>query len=266
MTEEPTTLADLLQNLLAVLIDLIPKMIAAVVIFLIALYIASLLRRNVRRALERRTDNPQPVDMLTQLTYYSIVGLGLILALQQVGFNVTAFLAGLGIAGFAIGFALQDVSKNFVAGLIMLVQQPFSLGEMIEVSGFTGKVISIDLRSTQLRTLDGRLVLIPNGDVFIKPITNFSRSPQRRVEVNTKVAYESDLKAVRYAALEALAALPGVMANPAAEVNFTNFDGNAVEVVVLFWVQADQISVSEARDAGLESLKHAFEAGGIQAR
>jgi small-conductance mechanosensitive channel len=224
MTDEPMTLADMLQSLLTALIDYIPRVIAAVVIFLVALYIASLLRRSVRRALERRTDNPQPVDLLTQLTYYGVAALGLILALQQVGFNVTAFLAGLGIAGFAIGFALQDVSKNFVAGLLMLVQQPFSLGETIEVSGFTGNVISIDLRSTQIRTLDGRLVLIPNGDVFIKPITNFSRSPLRRVEVNTKVAYESDLTAVRQTVLNALSGLPGLLAEPAPQVNFLNLE------------------------------------------
>lgn len=266
MTDQPGTLAELLQNSMIALVDMIPRVISAVVIFLIALYVASLSRKSVRRALQRRTDNPQPVDLLTQLTYYGIAGLGLILALQQVGFNVTAFLAGLGIAGFAIGFALQDVSKNFIAGLLMLVQQPFSLGETIEVSGFTGKVISIDLRSTQIRTLDGKLVLIPNGDVFIKPITNFSRSPLRRVEVNTKVAYDSDLAMVRQAALEALAGLPGLLAEPAPQVNFLNLDGTAVEIAVAFWVETGQITVNQAKDAALESLKRGFEAGGIQAR
>jgi len=266
MTGEPVSLAEILQNLLTALVDLIPRMIAAVVIFLIALYVASLLRRSVRRALERRTTNPQPVDMLTQLTYYGVVSVGLILALGQVGFDVTAFLAGLGIAGFAIAFALQDVSKNFVAGLLMLVQQPFSLGETIEVSGFTGKVDSIDLRSTQIRTLDGRLVLIPNGDVFIKPITNFTRSPLRRVDVNTRVAYESDLGAVRLAALDALAGLPGLLADPAPGVDFVNFGGISVDITVSFWVDTGQVPLSDARDAGLEAVKRAFEAAGIEAR
>jgi small conductance mechanosensitive channel len=266
MPSEPVSLAQLLQNLLTVLVDLIPKVIAAVVIFLVTLYIATLLSRSVRRALQRRTANPQPVELLAQLAYYGTAGIGLILALQQVGFNVTAFLAGLGIAGFAIGFALQDVSKNFIAGLLMLIQQPFSLGETIEVSGFTGKVISIDLRSTQLRTLDGRLVLIPNGDVFINPITNFSRSAVRRVDVSTKVAYESDLGAVRQAALSALVDSPGLMADPVPDVNFTNFDGYAVDLTVSYWIDTGQVPFADARDAGLQAVKQAFESAGIEAR
>ena len=148
----------------------------------------------------------------------------------------------------------------------MLVQQPFSLGETIEVSGFTGKVISIDLRATQMRTLDGRLVLIPNGDVFIKPITNLSRSPLRRVDVNTRVAYESDLGAVRQAALDALAGLPGLLADPAPDVDFVNFDGYSVDITISYWVDTGQASLSGARDVGLEAVKRAFEAAGIEAR
>jgi small-conductance mechanosensitive channel len=266
MPDEPVTIAQLLQNIWTALIDLVPRVIAAVVIFLIFLYLASLLRRSVRRALQRRTTNPQPIELLTQLTYYGIAGLGLILALQQVGFNVTAFLAGLGIAGFTIGFALQDVSKNFVAGLLMLVQQPFSLGETIEVSGFTGQVISIDLRSTQLRTSDGRLVLIPNGDVFIKPITNFSRSTLRRVDLSARVAYESDLGTVRQALLNALAGSPGLLSDPAPDVDFVNLGGEAVDLTVSYWIDTGQVSLSDARDAGLQAVKRAFQAGGIEAR
>jgi len=96
--------------------------------------------------------------------------LGIIIALQQVNFNVTAFLTGVGILGFTVGFALQDVSKNFVAGLLLLLQQPFNIGETIQVAGYTGRVSAINMRATELGTHDGQIVLIPNATVFTSPI------------------------------------------------------------------------------------------------
>ena len=192
MVEEPQPLLTILEQLVVDFLTLLPSVIAALVVFAVGLYLASIIRRLVRRSLERRTKNAQPITLLSQLAYWLVVILVAAISLQMVGFNLTAFLAGLGIAGITIGFALQDVSKNFIAGLLMMIQQPFEIGETIEVGGYIGKVKAIDLRATQIRTADGRLVLIPNGDVIITPITNFSQAESRRVEISTGVAYDSN--------------------------------------------------------------------------
>ncbi len=259
MIEEPQPLTTILEQLIIDFLTILPSLIAALVVFAIGLFLASIIRRLVRQALLRRTKNTQPISLLSQLAYWLVVILVGAISLQMVGFNLTAFLAGLGIAGITVGFALQDVSKNFIAGLLMLIQQPFEIGESIEVSGFTGTVEAIDLRTTQIRTLDGRLVLIPNGNVIVEPITNFSKAESRRVEVSTGIAYDSDPERVRLIALEAISTVPGIQDEPAPSVIFQGFGSSTLDLTIYFWIRTSQTNVSEAKDAGLNAIKGAFD-------
>ena len=137
-----------LQNILANFLEFLPDLIVSLVIFFISLYLAGYLTRLISRTLERRKTDPEIRILVGQISRWAIIILGLILALQQDGFDLSAFLAGLGIIGFTIGFALQDVSKNFVSGLLLLLQQQFDVGDVIEVSGYTGTVANVDLRAT----------------------------------------------------------------------------------------------------------------------
>jgi len=259
MTDQPQPLLSFLEQLVLDFLVLLPQLIAALVVFAVGLYLASIIRRVVRRRLERRTENPQPIFLISQITYWCIVILVTAISLQMVGFNLTAFLAGLGIAGFTLGFALQDVSKNFIAGLLLLVQQPFNVDETIGVGDYIGKVVTIDLRATQLRTPDGRLVLIPNGDVFINPITNYSQAKFRRIEINTGVAYESEPEKVRQTALQAISVVPGLQSDPSPEVRLQNFGSSTLDLIVYYWIDTSQTNVTAAKDVGLEAIKHAFE-------
>jgi small conductance mechanosensitive channel len=258
-----TTISETLQEMLARLIHGVPALIAAIVIFVLSLYVAGLSRRAVLRALKLRNANAQVTEMLMKLTQWSVLAMGTIIALQQVGFNVTAFLAGLGIVGFTIGFALQDVSKNFISGLLLLIQQPFNIGETIEVTGFTGRVVAIDMRATEIQTADGRVVLIPNANVFTNPITNHSRTGNRRVELVLKVTSESDLDVVREAVLKASSSVPGLRDQPPPTVNFSTIEENKVEMQVYYWIDMDQTNLTLARDAGLTAIKHALDQAGI---
>jgi len=259
MNEESLSITTILQQLLVDFLTLLPQLIAALVVFAVGLYLASIVRRLVRRGLERRTKNPQPITLLSQIAYWLVVILVAAISLQMVGFNLTAFLAGLGIAGITIGFALQDVSKNFIAGLLMLIQQPFDIGEFIEVDGYAGKVEAIDLRVTQIRTADGKLVLIPNGEVMISPITNFSQAESRRVAISTGVAYESDPESVRQTALEAIAAVEGLQSDPTPAVLFENFGSPTLDLTIYFWIDTSLTNVARAKDAGLKAIKGAFD-------
>lgn len=259
MPEEATSLTTILEQVLVDFMTMLPKLIAALVVFMVGLYLASLIKRLVSRRLQRRTENPQPVSLISQVTYWLIVVVVATISLQMVGFNLTAFLAGLGIAGFTIGFALQDVSKNFIAGLLMMLQQPFEIGDTIELLGFTGKVLEIDLRSTRLHTLDGRLVLLPNGEVMTSAITNYTQSKIRRVEISTGVAYESDPELVRQTALEALVGVDGLISEPAPEVVFQNFGNPAIELTIYFWVDNSKTTVVKAKDEGLNAIRSAFD-------
>ncbi len=259
MIEETMSFTTILQQLLVDFLTLLPNLIAALVVFAVGLYIASIIRRLVRRGLELRTKNTQPIILLSQLSYWLVVILVAAISLQMVGFNVTAFLAGLGIAGITIGFALQDVSKNFIAGVLMLIQQPFDIGEFIMVGIYSGTVEAIDLRTTQVRTTDGKLVLIPNGEVMVSAITNFSQTEKRRVAISTGVAYESDPDAVRKTALAAIANIEGLISDPPPEVLYENFGSTTMDLSIYFWIDTSQTDVANAKDAGLKAIKSAFE-------
>ena len=264
MIEEVTSIPETLQELLVRLVNAVPALISALVIFFLSLYIAGLSRRAVLRALKLRNANAQVTEMLMKLTQWSVLTMGTIIALQQVGFNVTAFLAGLGIVGFTIGFALQDVSKNFISGLLLLIQQPFNIGETIEVTGFTGKVVAIDMRATEIHTGDGRVVLIPNANVFTNPITNHSRTGARRVDLVLKVTSDNDLEAVREAVLQASSSVPGLREQPPPVVNFSTIEFHTVEMQVYYWIDTNQTDLLLARDAGLTAIKRALDPAGIE--
>lgn len=234
------------------------KIISAVVIFLIGWLLAKFLARAVTKVMEKRQADQQAVLLVSKLTYWSMVILTLFTALLQVGFNLTAFLASLGIAGLTIGFALQDVSKNFVAGLLLLMDKPFNVGEVIEVTGYTGKVLYIDVRATRMETTDGRIVLIPNADVITNPIVNFTQANRRRIDILLSVAHGSDLEKARKAALQAAQAVPGLVREPPPQLISSNITPNAIELTLSYWIDTAQSDPVNSRDAAIAAVDAAF--------
>jgi len=130
----------------------IPKIIGVIVVFLIFFIVAKILK------------------MFARTSSVSLVVLGLITALGTIGINVSALVAGLGLTGFALGFALKDTISNLLSGVLILLYRPFEMGNRIKILGYEGTVIAIDLRYTELDS-EGNKVLIPNSKLFTDPIT-----------------------------------------------------------------------------------------------
>lgn len=258
------TVNSLLDRMFDWVITVIPKVIAAIVIFLVMFYLAGLVARWIRRTGERRGLNPEVTLLLTRLGSWGMITLGVIWALQQVNFNLTAFLAGLGIIGFTVGFALQDISRNFVAGLLLLWQQPFGIGDLIQVTGYTGRVTDVSLRATEIRTSDGLLVLIPNADVYTKPITNYTQAPRRRLAIKAWAPYGEDLDRATAIALEAIGqASTLALTDPAPSVVFDSFGDSSVAFTLYYWIDTAAISFDAAQDRGIKAVKAAFQTAGI---
>ncbi|MDP1548400.1 MAG: mechanosensitive ion channel, partial [Anaerolineales bacterium] len=180
MQEHFSTLAENFANS-------IPAVLSAVLILVVSFYGGVLLGRLLQRVLERQNADAGVTHLLTKTLKWTIIILGVITALQKF-FNVTAFLTGLGIIGFTIGFAMQNIMQNFVSGVILLVQRPFQVGHTVGIAGFDGTVLKIGLRTTEMKTLDGRIVFLPNADVLSQPIINYTRAQLRRVELQIGVA------------------------------------------------------------------------------
>jgi small conductance mechanosensitive channel len=241
----------------------IPNLLTALVIFIASLYLARILSNVLRRALQRRRAPAGVVHLLAQLTLWSIVVAGTISALQRF-FNVTAFLTGLGILGFTIGFALQDIMKNFASGVILLLQQPFHVGETIGVKGFDGTVLAIDLRATEMKAADGRVVILPNADVLANPIINYSRANERRVEFSLNLSHTSEPQTIRKIVLEAIEDVEGYVATPEPVIVFNSLTDHALELNANFWIDVTKNDPFHAKDTVLLNVKSAFSEQGIE--
>jgi small conductance mechanosensitive channel len=248
---------------IAYFIARIPNLLSAVVIFILSLYLARLISNILKRVLGGRKAPEGVTHLLGQLTFWTIIVIGLITALERF-FEVTAFLAGLGIVGFTIGFALQDIMKNFASGIILLLQQPFHIGESIELAGFEGTVLAIDLRTTEIRALDGRIVILPNASVLANPIVNYTRASQRRVELSLNLSHDTDPNTARQIILEAIEAVPGFLKKPEPVIVFENLTSSALVLTVNFWIDVSKNSPAQAKDTVLLKVKSAFNQQGIE--
>jgi small conductance mechanosensitive channel len=240
-----------------------PNILTAILIFIASIYLGKFLSGLLVNVLKARKADPEVTRLLGQITRWSIIVAGIITALQRF-FDVTAFLTGLGIIGFTIGFALQNVMQNFAAGAILLIQQPFNVGDAIEVKGYAGTILTISLRTTEMRTFDGLIVIIPNGDVLSNPITNYTRAKLRRIELPIGVAYGTEPTKVRNVILEAVKDVPGFVSEPAPLVAFHTFGGSTLDMNVYFWFDTSLTTPFAAKDAAFELIKATLDKNGIE--
>jgi len=258
------TITTSLQDLFAEFLTFIPNIVVALLIFIASLYLAGLLAKLGKTQFSKRKADPEIAILMEKIIRWSVIILGITASLQQVGFNVTAFLTGVGVLGFTVGFALQDISKNFVAGLLLLLEQPFDIGDVIEVGAYTGTVANVELRATEIYTFDGQNVLIPNADVLTNPIKNYSRFTKRRLDLTIGVAYNSDLEVVRQTVMDVVSNIPGVLADPAPRVVFNTLGESTIDFTVYYWVDLKVGDYFSAIDTSITGIKAAFDEKGIE--
>lgn len=254
---------EIYNDILTSINEWLPNILIAIAILAGSLLLARIIGKNLKSALVKRKTDPEIALLLSRLLTWAVVITGILTALQRF-FDITAFLAGLGIAGFTIGFALQDVMKNFVSGIILLIQQPFNVGDDIEVSDYGGSVLAINIRTTEMRTWDGRIVIIPNADILSNAITNYTRAERRRVNVAVGVAYGTNLDLARKTILDTIKDIPGYIPDPAPTVVSDNFGDSAINLTTYFWVDTANTGLLDATDNAVRQIKAAFDKMGIE--
>jgi small conductance mechanosensitive channel len=160
----------LTQYLLEEATDWAPKAIGVIAIFVVFFILAKIVKRMITSAAERLNFDGNLTLLLARASSITLMIFGLVTALGTLGINVSALVAGLGLTGFALGFALKDIISNLLSGVLILIYRPFEKGNHIKISGYEGIVVSIDLRYTELDS-EGSKVLIPNSKLFADPIT-----------------------------------------------------------------------------------------------
>ncbi len=243
-----------------------PNAIAAILVVVLFWALAKATRRLVIGFVARLRASVDIKNLLASLVYIMVLAVGVFVALGVVGLDktVTSLLAGAGIVGLAIAFAFQDIAANFVSGVAISVRHPFRIADFIETNDFIGTVRAINLRSTELLTPQGQVVLIPNKLVFERPIINYSRTGERRVDLAIGVSYADDLARAREAAVEAVEGISARLADKKVDVFYEKFGESSIDFVLRFWVRfGKQTDFLTARSEAIERIKAAFDAAGV---
>lgn len=221
---------------------MLPNLAVAILVLAFFFMLSRFIRKLVYRLVLRLTHTEAVSGLFSSIAYlfFCFVGLFIALNVLQLDKTVSSLLAGAGIIGLALGFAFQDLTANFISGIFITFRKPFDVGHQIETNGFTGNVEHIQLRSTTLRTLDGLHVIIPNKEIFQKPIINHSLTPVRRISLtfNVPIANEQ-MPAAQNLLQQALKDVPRLTTDRPLQVLFSNIDGVNVKVTVNCWITYD---------------------------
>jgi len=215
--------------------------LANVLLFLFSVYLAFWVAKTVRVILKDevlpKMSLPRGVgNSISSLSYYGLVMVGLFVALAAAGFEVSQLAIVIGALGVGIGFGLQNVVNNFVSGLILMFERPIQPGDVVEITGTSGKVREIGMRATTLTTFEGADVVVPNGVLLNEKLINWTLSDtDRRVDVNVGVAYGSDPRRVIELLLEVTKSTPGVASQPEPAVIFTGFGASSLDFGIRAW-------------------------------
>jgi small conductance mechanosensitive channel len=227
-----------IQELTTKAVGFLPDLFAAVVILLFFWILFRLTRPSLKAVLRRVGFHETLVRMLVDSIFrITLIIVALIMAASQIGINVGAALAGLGVAGLALSFAAQDSLANIIAGFLVFIDKPFEVGDRIRVSDQYGKVSSITMRSTRIRTNNNTYVIIPNRKIIDEVLVNHSKHGETRIEIPIGIAYKEDVRAARAVLLEAMRGIEGVLEKPSPDVVVTELGDSSVNMHVRIWIQ-----------------------------
>lgn len=240
----------------------LPAILTAIAVLVIAWGLATLTQHAVRFG-AAYVDSPTLRNLLRQLSYYTVWAVGVLVALDVAGVDVRTMATGLGLGGVALGFALKDILSNLVSGLLILMSHTFEIDDQIVVGDTEGTVERIEVRATHIRTYDGRLVLVPNGEVFTSRVTNNTASPRRRASVFVFLDYDQDLDRALAVILDALPRVHGVAAEPPATVRLHDLTRDHLHIEAAFWTDSRRSDFVETASYVRVAIVQALAKAGI---
>lgn len=244
----------------------VSQLLALLLAVSLILVIERLVRRSVlSRVLARTSLQPSLQYAIARMLGYVFVTLGIFVALQTAGINLTSLTVFAGAIGVGVGFGLQNIVSNFISGLIILAERPIAIGDFVEVGGVGGRVREINLRSTTVVTNDNIDIIVPNSEFITSTVTNYSHGePRVRVRLPVGIAYGSDVDAFRRAMLEVAAASPIVLAQPPPDVFFVGFGDSALEFEVAVWAGDTSYQPLRLRSALYYAIEAKLREAGIE--
>ncbi|MBV9387219.1 MAG: mechanosensitive ion channel family protein [Chroococcidiopsidaceae cyanobacterium CP_BM_ER_R8_30] len=254
-----------LLHLLGLGIDALPGLLVAIVLLIITRFAANAVRQTAAATGKRMTHNQSLRSLLVQTSYVGTWVAGILFACVLVfpSLRLGDLIGLLGLSSVAFGFAFQDIFKNFLAGILLLLNNSFRLGDQIIVENFEGTIEDITIRSTQIRTYQGERVLIPNALVFTSPVQVLTAMPHRRTDLALGVDYNTDLPQAVQILLKTLNDVEGVLSSPAPEVDAVGFGDSSINLMVRYWTVPQKVQVRQTQTRVIFALKQACDRAGI---
>ncbi|GDX05349.1 small-conductance mechanosensitive channel MscS [Buttiauxella sp. A111] len=245
----------------ALLLSYAVNIVAAIAIIIVGMIVARIVSNAINRVMVARNIDATVADFLSALVRYGIIAFTLIAALGRVGVQTASVIAVLGAAGLAIGLALQGSLSNLAAGVLLVTFRPFRAGEYVDLGGIAGSVLNVQIFSTTLRTLDGKIVVVPNGKIIAGNIINFSREPMRRNEFIIGVAYDSDIDKVKQILTDIITSDERVLKDREITVRLNELGPSSINFVVRAW--SNSADLQDVYWDVLERIKKALDANDI---
>lgn len=267
MTFDLSPAIERAQSVVNGMIATVPSLAVAAILFALVVVVARVVKSVVARLTETRLQAHRNAGMAVgRLAQGAVLFVGLLVALSVAlpTFRPGDVVQVLGISSVAIGFAFRDILQNFLAGILLLVTQPFRIGDQIVAGAFEGTVEDIQTRATFIRTYDGRRVVIPNADLFTDTVVVNTAFPHRRLEYDVGIGYGDDIERAKPVILAAMAGVEGVLADPAPDVLVMDFAPASVHLRARWWMTPpNRADALDSRDKVLSAIKTALAAEGI---
>jgi len=221
--------------------DLIIRLLVFAAILLVFRMLARITKRIVRVACDRSSLDMSLLlkNILVSTSGGTVMALGVLMALSQLGLSLAPMLAGLGVAGFIVGFALQDSLGNFAAGAMILIYRPFDVNDLVEVPGAFGLVKKMNLVSTTITTLDNQTLVVPNSKIWGDVIKNVTAQTERRVDLEFGIGYDDDIELAERVLTEIVSGQEKVLAEPESTIKLHSLGDSSVNFVVRAWTKTD---------------------------
>ncbi len=256
------TIVDMVESMFAHL----PYLVAGGLVFIAFWLLAKLTRKLIFNIGDRSPVDNLLVKILSNISFYMVLTLGMLIAAVVIfpDFNASKLVAGLGLSSVAIGFAFKDVLQNFFAGILILWQKPFKLGDQIIAGNFEGTIKDINIRSTLMDTYDGRQVIIPNGKIVMEPITVNTAYTKRRTKLTVGIGYGENIEKAQQAIYKALKEVDGVHKDPGPWVYVSKFADSSINLDVYYWTLPEQATHLKIKNKVSTAIKAAFDNAEIE--
>jgi small conductance mechanosensitive channel len=244
------------------LVQMLPNILLSAVVLVLGLYIAKWLKGIAGKLINRISHNTTLNNLFISIIYIFFIGIVLftILSILQLDKAVTSILAGAGILGLALAFAFQDIAANFISGIFISLRAPISIGDIVKINNYMGKVEEINLRDTVICTFQGQMVIVPNKDVFQNPIENYSLLGKRRIDLNIGVSYNEDLELVKQVTLNSVKGIPGLSTDDEITMFYQEFADSSINFFLRLWINTpEQPAYLEAGSEAIIRIKKAYD-------